>query len=201
MAHTHIHMHKNGHMKIYVFFPNFLPVCYCVYDSPHWLGRVLRNFFQIFFFAYSYSGYVCEQETYNIYVSRPAFRCVFHVCFSLLHAPATGGGGAWRPEPYGAGHFLDPWDRVDHGPSGYSERRSVWASGSRAVTPNAFPMGVPIIRESHADHCSQGGYTCIDSMVHWNEWRVGYGPLPPLGFKPRTPFGRMTACVWSAYGI
>ena len=121
MAYEHIHMRKYGPMKIYVFFQSFLPVCYCRYFYPkmagHVTGHFFSNFFQKFFFAYTYSGDVCTQETYNIYVSRPPFRCVFHACFSLLHAPATGGGGAWRPEPYGAGHFLDPWDRVDHGPS------------------------------------------------------------------------------------
>ena len=145
--------------------------------AGHVTGQFFSNFFQFFFFAYFNSGYVCTHETYNIYVSKQLFRCVFHVYFTHLHAPAKGVGGAWRPEPYGAGHFLDPWDRVDHRPSWHSERRSVWASGSRAVTPNAFPMGVPIIRESHADHCSQDGYTYIDSIVHWDVgWVEGLKP-------------------------
>ena len=136
---------------------NFSPIFYLfvivAIFSPNgwsWDWAIFFNFF-FQFFAYSCSVYVCMHKTYNIYVSKPPFRCVFHVCLPLLHAPAKGVGGPLAARPYGVGHFLDPWDRVDHRSSSYSEG----ARGSRAVTPNAFPMGVPIIRES------QWGYTYI----------------------------------------
>ena len=52
------------------------------------IAQFFSNAFFIKIFAYLNSVDVCLHKDYNIYVSKQLFRCVFHVYFSHLHAPA-----------------------------------------------------------------------------------------------------------------